>query len=232
MKIDGPHSTGVGSNGSFARDDAEWSALRYVLGEMSGEEVEAYERMLATDSQACERVASATRLATDLYSVLAHEIESNRATPAISGLPAIPGLRIPTRARPTQSGLWAVVGLVAAVCLLAAAGLSLLSISGDHQDAITSDDADASAGSLVAIWTERSADTATDPSTVGLAGANRTNADGAPSFSAADDAESDSVADSVLIADDDYDVPAWMIAAVESGTSWRPDNSDVEFLEN
>jgi len=228
MKTDGPQSTGVGSNGSFAKDDAEWSALRYVLGEMSANEVEAYERMLATDPQSCERVASATRLATDLYSVLAHEIESNRATPAKSGLPAKTGLRIATPVRPAQSGLWAVVGVVVAVCLLAAAGLSLLSISGDHQDAITSDDADTSAGSLVAIWTERSADTAADPSSVGLTGANRTNADGTPSFSAADDAD----ADSVLIADDDYDVPTWMIAAVEGGTSWRPDNSDVEFLEN
>ena len=232
MKIDGTRSTGVGSNGSFAKDDAEWSALRYVLGEMSADEVEAYERMLATDSQACEHVASTTRLATDLYTVLSHDIELNRATPAMSGLPAKPGSRIATPARPAQSGLWAVVGVVAAVCLLAAAGLSLLSISSDRQDAITSDDADASAGSLVAIWTERSADTAADPSTVGLTGANRTNADGAPPFSAADDADADSAADSVLIADDDYDVPTWMIAAVEGGTSWRPDNSDVEFLEN
>jgi hypothetical protein len=224
MKTDGTHSTGVGSNGSFAKDDAEWSALRYVLGEMSADEVEAYERMLLSDPQACERVASATRLATDLYSVLAHEIESASVTRAAS-------IR-PTPARPVRGGLWAVVGLVAAVCLLAAVGLSLLSINGDHQDAITSDDADASAGSLVAIWTERSADTPADQSTVGLTEANRANADGAPSVSAADDAEADSAADSVLIADDDYDVPAWMIAAVESGTSWRPDNSDVEFLEN
>jgi len=206
------------------KDDADWSALRYVLGEMSADESETYERMLATDSQACERLASATRLATDLYSVLADEIESASVTRAAS-------IR-PTPARPVRGGLWAIVVLVAAVCLLAAAGLFWLSISGDHQDAITSDDADASAGSLVAIWTERSADTVADPSTVGLTGVNHTNADGAPSFSAADDADADSVADSVLIADDDYDVPAWMIAAVESGTSWRPDNSDVDFLEN
>ena len=228
MKIDGTCSTGVGSNGSSARDDAEWSALRYVLGEMSADEAEAYERILPTDSQACERVASATLLATNLYSVLAQEIESESATRAAASLPAKLGSAIPTPVRPARGGLWAIVGLVVAVCLLAAAGLSLLPISGDHQDAITSDDADAGAGSLVAIWTERSADTAADPSTVGLTGANRTNADGAPSFSAADDAE----ADSVLIADDDYDVPAWMIAAVESGTSWRPDSSAVEFQEN
>jgi anti-sigma factor RsiW len=228
MKTDGTHSTGVGSNGSPAEDDADWSALRYVLDEMSADEVEAYERMLPSDPQACERVASATRLATHLYSVLADEIESASVTRAASSVPVKPGSPMPTQARPVRGGLWAVVGLVAAVCLLAAAGLSLLSISGDHQDAITSDDVDASAGSLVAIWTEGSADTAADTSTVGLTDANRTNADGAPSFSAADDAE----ADSVLIADDDYDVPAWMITAVESGTSWRPGNSPVEFEEN
>jgi len=232
MNTDGTQSSGVGLNRSPFKGDAEWSALRYVLGEMSADEAETYERMLPTDPQACERVASATRLATNLYSVLAQELESESATQAAASLRAKPGSAIPTLVRPARGGLWAIVGLVAAVCLLAAAGLSLLSISGDHQDAITSDDPDAGAGSLVAIWTEGSADTAADTSTVGLTDANRTNADGAPSFSAADDAESDSVADSVLIADDDYDVPGWMIAAVESSTSWRPDSSAVEFQEN
>jgi anti-sigma factor RsiW len=228
MKTDGTQSGGVGLNGSSLKDDAQWSALRYVLGEMSADEAEAYERILPTDSQACERVASATLLATNLYSVLAQEIESESATRAAASLPAKLGSAIPTPVRPARGGLWAIVGLVAAVCLLAAAGLWLLPISGDHQDAITSDDADAGAGSLVAIWTERSAETAADSPVVGLPGADRMNADGAPSFSAVDDAE----ADSVLIADDDYDVPAWMIAAVESGTSWRPDSSAVEFQEN
>jgi hypothetical protein len=232
MNTDGTQSSGVGLNGSPFKDDAEWSALRYVLGEMSADETEAYERILPTDPQACERVASASLLATKLYSVLAQEIESESATQVAASLPAKPGSAIPIPARPARRGLWAIVGLVVAVCLLAAAGLSLLPISGDHQDAITSDDADAGAGSLVAIWTERSAETAADSPTVGLAGADRMNADGAPSFSAADDAEADSVADSVLIADDDYDVPAWMIAAVESSTSWRPDSSAVEFQEN
>jgi anti-sigma factor RsiW len=232
MKTDGTQSTGVGSNGSFAKDDAEWSALRYVLGEMSADEAEAYERMLPTDPRACERVASATLLATNLYSVLAQEIESESATRTAASLPAKPGSAIPIPARPVRGGLWAIVGLVAAVCLLAAAGLWLLPISGDHQDPITSDDADGGAGSLVAIWTERSVETAADSPTVALTGADHMNADGAPSFAAADDAEADSLADSVLIADDDYDVPAWMIAAVENGTSWRPDSSAVEFQEN
>ena len=88
MKTDGTQSGGVGLNGTSFKDDAQWSALRYVLGEMSADEAEAYERILPTDSQACERVASATLLATNLYSVLAQEIESESATRAAASLPA------------------------------------------------------------------------------------------------------------------------------------------------
>ena len=124
------------------------------------------------------------------------------------------------------------VGLVAAVCLLAAGGLFLLPLGSDNQDQAALDHADASAGSLVAIWTERSAETAADAPTTGVAGPDRLNADDALSFADADDAADDLAADSVLIADDDYDVPGWMIAAVENGHSWAPDRPALEIQEN
>jgi hypothetical protein len=114
---------------------------------------------------------------------------------------------------------------VAAVCLLAAGALSLLPVISDHQDEAALDHADAGAGSLVAIWTERSAETAAEAPTTGLAGTDRVTADAGPSFADGDD-------DSVLIADDDYDVPGWLIAAVESGHSWSPNSSASDIREN
>jgi anti-sigma factor RsiW len=218
-----------GRNGSPGKDDAEWTALRYVLGEMNADEVDAYERTLTTDPRACERVATAVSLTTDLYRALSVEVEV--MTKVASSAPA---KAAPTSApvRSPRRGLWAVVGLVTAVCLLAAGGLFLLPLGSDIQDQAALDHADASAGSLVAIWTERSAETAADAPTTGVAGSDRLNADDAISFADADDAADDLTADSVLIADGDYDVPGWMIAAVENGHSWAPERPALEFQEN
>jgi hypothetical protein len=84
----------------------------------------------------------------------------------------------------------------------------------------------ASAGSLVAIWSERSAETAAEAPTTAGAGSDRANGNDALSFADADDVAGDLAGDSVLIADDDYDVPGWMIAAVS------PDSSATEIREN
>jgi len=82
----------VSPNGASAKDDADWTALRYVLGEMTAEEVAAFEQTLESDTQACERVASAARLATDIYSELAAETETSRAAGEIlSAGPTGPG---------------------------------------------------------------------------------------------------------------------------------------------
>jgi hypothetical protein len=213
---------------SSAQDEAEWTAQRYVLGEMNADEAEGFERTLSTDLQACEQVAAAASLTADLYSALSTEVEvMTRA------VPSAPAKEIPISApvRSTRRGLWAVVGLVAAVCLLAAGGLSLLPLTGDNQEEAAVDHADTSAGSLVAIWTERSAETAAEAPLAGAAGPDRVNAEGVPSF-ADTDAADDSAADSALVAEDDYDVPGWMIAAVENGKSWRPDDSDTEIRGN
>ncbi len=199
-----------------SEDDAEWTALRYVLGEMNADEAEAFERTLSTDLQACEQVAAAASLTADLYSALSTEVEV--MTKAVPSRPAKPA-PISAPVRSARRGLWAVVGLVAAVCLLAAGGLSLLPFTSDDQERVATDHADASAGSLVAIWSERSAETAAGGRrSLEPPGADRVNAEGVPSF-ADTDAADDSAADSALVAEDDYDVPGWMIAAVENGKS-------------
>lgn len=215
------------TNGFSAKDDADWSALRYVLGEMSADEADAYEQLLATDPQACEQVAASARLTADLYAALQIEAEVTTASGFGSRATVQPSASVASD-RPTRSGLWAVVGLVAAVCLLAAGGLSLLPIV-DRQE-MASDNSDTGAGSLVAIWTDRSAESAPDavPSEVG--GADRAGADDLLSLTETDDAMADLASDSVLIADDDYNVPGWLIAAV--GGNWNPDGPPAEIREN
>ncbi|HEV7999842.1 MAG TPA: hypothetical protein VGP63_08185 [Planctomycetaceae bacterium] len=217
-------SAAGGRSGSPGKDDAEWSAMRYVLGEMNADESAAFELVLATDLESCERVATAARLAADLYSALAIEVDV--MTKAVPSVPAkVAPIGVPARAVGRE--LWAVVGVVAAVCLLVAGGRSLLPRSGDQTEVAALDHPDASAGSLVAIWTERSAETAADLSTTGAASPDRVNAEDGPSFAAAEDAD-----DAALVAEDDYDVPGWMIAAVGESNRWSPDGSATEVREN
>jgi hypothetical protein len=198
---------------------------------MSADESDAYEELLATDPQACERVAASARLTADLYTALQLETEHEANATTGSGLGSRATVQpsassIPDR--PTRSGLWAVVGLVAAVCLLMAGGLSLLPII-DRQQA-ASDNSDAGAGSLVAIWTDRSAESAPDAVLNEAGGADRASADELLSLTETDDAMADLASDSVLIADDDYNVPGWLIAAV--GGNWNPDGAPAEIREN
>lgn len=233
MKTNGSHLEGSGAsglNGTPGKDDAEWSALRYVLGEMSADEIEAFEQTLAVDPQACERVASAGRLSAQLYNALAAELEAQ--APIASG--TIPPARPATVAAPARSvrgGLWAVVGVAAAVCLLIAGGLVLIPKSGTQRAESAFDRSDAGAGSLVAIWTDRTAETAADASVGGLSEPEHAGTDDALSYADADDVEADATDDAVLIADDNYDVPTWLIAAV-GGDNWRVDGSATDIREN
>lgn len=217
-------SAAGGRNGSPGMDDAEWSAMRYVLGEMNADESAAFELVLATDLESCEQVATAARLAADLYGALAIEVDV--MTKAVPSVPAkVAPILAPTRSVGRE--LWAVVGVVAAVCLLVAGGLSLLPRSSDQPELAALDHADTSAGSLVAIWTERAAETAADLSTTGAASPDRVNAEDGPAFADAEDAD-----DAALVAEDDYDVPGWMIAAVGESNRWSPDGSATEVREN
>ena len=221
MKNNGTHlnaSSPGNLNGSAGNDDADWTALRYVLGEMTADEQEAFERLLPIDPQACERVASAARLATDVYGAVAGDRASAPVKRAQDSAPV----------RPVRSGLWAVVGLAAAVCVLVAGGLALLPVI-HSGDGATAERTETSAGSLVAIWTEQSAEMAEDSPTIASAGMDQLNADNPSALS--EDAD-DPADDSVLVADDDYDVPGWMIAAVENGRSFRPDSPGTGVWEN
>jgi anti-sigma-K factor RskA len=217
-------SAADGRNGSPAKNDAEWSAMRYVLGEMNADEAAAFELLLANDLESCEQVAMAARLAGDLYSALAIEVDV--MTKAVPSAPAkVAAILAPTRSVGRE--LWAVVGVVAAVCLLVAGGLSLLPRSTDQPELAALDRADAGAGSLVAIWTERSAETAADLSPTGAAGPDRVSAEDVASFTSAEDAD-----DVALVGEEDYDVPGWMIAAVGESNLWSPDGSATEVREN
>ena len=253
-------SAANGPNGTLG-PDAEWSALRYVLGEMTAAEADAFEQTLASDPQACEQVAAATRLTNTVYSVLATEepIDNVLATDdrntvlaaELSGQ-APNGVGMPQSARPTpvvvparsvrgpqvRSGQWAIVGLAAAVCIVVAGGLSWLSAPNTPQDATALDRADG-AGSLVAMWTEQSAEAAEESSTTGAVAGEHANADETVALSegagvAVADADdlNGTDEDEVLIADDDYNVPGWMIAAVDNSHSFTPGNPSMDVQEN
>src|SRR5580692_9606858 len=125
-------SAASGPNGTLG-PDAEWSALRYVLGEMTAAEADAFEQTLASDPQACEQVAAATRLTNTVYNVLATDDRNTVLAAELSGQ-APNGVGMPQSARPTpvvvparsvrgpqvRSGQWAIVGLAAAVCIVVA----------------------------------------------------------------------------------------------------------------
>src|ERR1700733_3990422 len=231
-------SAASGPNGTLG-PDAEWSALRYVLGEMTAAEADAFEQTLASDPQACEQVAAATRLTN---TVLAAELsgqapngvgmpQSARPTPVVVPARSVRGPQV-------RSGQWAIVGLAAAVCIVVAGGLSWLSSPNTPQDATALDRADG-AGSLVAMWTEQSAEAAEESSTTGAVAGEHANADETVALSegvgvAVADADdlNGTDEDEVLIADDDYNVPGWMIAAVDNSHSFTPGNPSMDVQEN
>jgi hypothetical protein len=251
-------SAASGPNGTLG-PDAEWSALRYVLGEMTAAEADAFEQTLfeqtlASDPQACEQVAAATHLTNTVYNVLAAELsgqapngvgmsQSARPTPVVVPARSVRGIPVRTgqvrsgqvRRGQVRRGQWAIVGLAAAVCVVVAGGLSWLSAPNTPQDATALDRADGGAGSLVAIWTEQSAEAAEESPTTGAVAGEHANADetvsSAVSVADADDLNGTDE-DEVLIADDDYNVPGWMIAAVDNNHSFSPESPSMDVQEN
>jgi hypothetical protein len=233
MKTNGSHLEGSGAsglNGAPGKDDAEWSALRYVLGEMTADETEALEQTLAVDPQACERVAAAAGLSAQLYNALAAELEAQ--APVASGTPlSTRPAAVAAPARSVRGGLWAVVGVATAVCVLIAGGLVLIPKSGTQLDELAVDRSDAGAGSLVAMWTEGTAETAGETSGSGVADSDRAASDNALSFADTDEDEVDAADDGVIVADGSYDVPAWMLAAV-GNDSMGIDGPATDIREN
>ena len=63
-----------------AETDPEWNALRYVLGEMSADEVETFETILAIDQDVRELVAQSTGLVTNLLETAAEPVSTVKPT--------------------------------------------------------------------------------------------------------------------------------------------------------
>ncbi len=259
MKTNGTPRSEMFGNEAFG-DDAEWAALRYVLGEMTADETVAFEEILANDPQACEQVAAASRLTNAVYNVLSADEQTYEVVAAddrnesvlaaeLSGqAPSGRGMSLSARPAPVvvparsvrgeqarnglardgqaRGSLWAIVGLTAAVCVVVAGGLTWLTTENNSPDAAALDRADG-AGSLVAIWTEESAATAAESPTGGAVTGDHASSDEtvASGVAVADADDLDGMDDDdVLIADDDYNVPGWMIAAVDNSHSFAPSN--------
>jgi anti-sigma-K factor RskA len=209
-----------------AETDREWHAQRYVLGEMSPDEMEAFEEILATDQAARELVARSTRLVTNLITTAADPAESvgsrNGSTLPARVRPAQPDEV--TRRRPERFVGWAITGLVAAVCCSVAVGLYLIprTIGPSLDDIYSADLSENGAGLLVSIWSQRLADLAPETSTTEPTAPERSDlpfpSESAERVaSATDGVPADSAAVGDQMAADDSDVPDWMVAAVEVG---------------
>jgi anti-sigma factor RsiW len=208
-----------------AETDREWLAQRYVLGEMSPDEIEAFEAILATDQAARELVARSVRLLTDLVTATdeAETVGSRNGSQPIQVRPARPSEVVPRRSERFVG--WTITGLVAAVCCTAAVGLYLLprTVGTGLDDIYTGELTENGAGLLVAIWSQRLADLTPETSTSGPAAADRSDlpfpneTEESRVASATEVVPADSAAVGDQMAADDADVPDWMVAAVEVG---------------
>jgi anti-sigma-K factor RskA len=219
--------------GTDSENESEWRAFRYVMGEMSPADADAFEEILATDQEMRELVARSTGLVANLLHAgpLSEAPSAGRNRSLATAMPA--------RRRQKISG-WAVTGLAAAVCCCVAAGLTLFSlrVSTDLANLPLGEASDGSAGNLVAIWSERLADLAPEQAATESAASER--AESSPSgdsddnrvATATENAPASSAAASDQMAADDADVPPWMIAAVELGQVHKADGSSSEIREN
>ena len=219
--------------GIDSENDSEWRAFRYVLGEMSPAEAEAFEEILATDQEMRELVARSTGLVANLLQA------GSLSDAVIAGRNGSSGTAMPARRQQKIRG-WAVTGLAAAVCCCVAAGLTLFSlrVSTDLANLPLGNASEGSAGNLVAIWSERLAELAPEQAATELAASERTESSPAGDSddnrvaTATENAPASSAAASDQMAADDSDVPPWMIAAVELGQVHKADGSSSEIREN
>jgi anti-sigma-K factor RskA len=229
-------------------NDLEWQSFRYVLGEMSPAEADAFEESLATDQATRELVARSTGLVTNLLaagSVEATQPVSRNGSAAVGVADfsaavvrpaALPELE---RRRSERFVGWAIASLAAAVCCCVAIGVHFLPLGGHSglEEIYSGDLSDNGAGHLVAIWSQRLAELAPDTATTEPA-AERSEeplpgeADDSRLATATENAPADSAAVADQIAAEDSDVPGWMVAAVELGQVRKPDGSSSEIWEN
>jgi anti-sigma factor RsiW len=207
-----------------AENDREWSALRYVLGEMSPDEMQAFEEILESDQDTRELVARSTGLVTNLFESAAEPAASGKADAPIRQVrPAQPD-EIAPRRRERSKG-WTVTVLAAAVCCCVAVGLYLLprTVGPSFDELYSRDLTENGAGLLVAIWSQRLADLAPETSTTEPAAADRSDlpfpneSEENRVASVPENTPADSAAVGDQMAANDSDVPDWMVAALEVG---------------
>lgn len=219
-----------------AETDREWNAQRYVLGEMSPDEMEAFESILATDQAARELVARSTQLVANLVTAMdgAETADARNGSPSpIRVRPARPEEAVPRRAERFVG--WTITGLAAAVCCAVAVGLYLLprTVGTKLDDIYSGDLTENGAGLLVAIWSQRLADLTPETSTSEPAAAERSDlpfpndTEESRVASTTEVVPADSAAVGDQMVDDNSDVPDWMVAAVEVGEGHgrNPDGS-------
>lgn len=135
-------------------DDVQWSAMQYVLGELSDEQSELFETAMADDLTLCEAVLAATQLTCGI--ALACKTPSTR--PVIAG---VTGIAEPV---PLSRPAFAHFGVFAAAAALVLAVLSMMTLQprqGDGEVVIVDD---ATADVLVLLLQDASAiDIQTEP---------------------------------------------------------------------
>jgi anti-sigma factor RsiW len=206
-----------------AEADREWNALRYVLGEMSPDEAEAFEAILAADQDARELVARSTSLVTNLLETATEPVGSGSTTGSTVRVRPAQTDAVSLR-RPERIKGWTITGLVAVVCSCVAVGLYLLprTVGPSLDEIYSSDLTENGAGLLVAIWSQRLADLAPETSTEPAASERSdlpfpSETEEGRVASAPEMAPADSAAVGDQMAADDSDVPDWMVAALEVG---------------
>lgn len=219
---------------SLCASGDEWQAFRYVLGEMSADEAQAYEQLLDVDQDARELVARATATVTGLYRAAA--MDSSRSRTVVSLI-----ADQTSNGRGERSRRWRLAGLAAAAAVLVAAAVHLISPRGLHHlnDLSVDDSIDDGAGHLVAIWSERLADSALEPGTAEATASERADVplssdaeEGRPTAAMTENAPAVSVAASEQMAADEQNVPGWLIAALSAGDRHGPDPLPSEVREN
>jgi hypothetical protein len=104
--------------------DLDWLAARYVLGELSAEEVGAFEERLQVDLLACEAVVQATRFLTDVAVSLPEPADVREQVIVAPAAVTAEKVRYTPANRSEQRRGWWVISLITAALVLLAVGLT------------------------------------------------------------------------------------------------------------
>ncbi|MGE3313653.1 MAG: hypothetical protein AB7O26_00970 [Planctomycetaceae bacterium] len=191
-------------------NDLDWTAFRYVSGELAGDELAAFETLLAENQAARDAVVDAVKVA---GAVVMAESAVKPALPRIlpfggSRAAALAWVRVET-----YLALAAVVGIAIVFWMQRPSEQDLAKVDPSRQGSAES--VFDSRSSVLALWTEWSS----------------TEEPGSDESSEAVRGESDSDVVSTDV-DSDFEVPGWMIAALSPSNGTGPDDSDDLQMEN